>query len=57
LVFAANPAATCVDTQVQFAGAKSFRQAWGKGEAAVEGDTLALKLEPYSIQIWEVARD
>jgi beta-galactosidase len=57
LLFAANPAAMCIDTQVQFAGAKSFHQAWGKGEAAVEGDTLALKLEPYSIQIWEVAHD
>jgi beta-galactosidase len=57
LLFAANPAATCIDTRVKFAGAKSFRQAWGKGEVAVEGDTLALTLEPYSIQIWEVARD
>ena len=57
LLFAANPAATCISTQVKFVGAKSFRPAWGAGEAAVEGETLAVTLEPYSIQIWEVARD
>lgn len=57
LLFIANPTGLHRETVVRFPGVLHLQRIWGEAwNCSGEGE-LALKLEPYTVEIWEVSRD
>jgi beta-galactosidase len=54
LLFLANPSAQHLDAQLTFAGARTFRSAWGEAPTIQAADSTTVSLRAYSMQIWEV---
>jgi beta-galactosidase len=57
LLFVANPGELQRETVIRFPGKRRLRKVW-KEECNRSGEgTIALQLEPYTVQIWEVLHD
>lgn len=57
LLFAVNPTAQPITTELSFDGPHTFKPAWG-GKAQLQGDSMvSLTVPAYSVQIWEVGHD
>jgi hypothetical protein len=54
LLFLANSSARNLEAQLTFAGARTFRSAWGESPALSGEDRAAFTVRAYSVQIWEV---
>ena len=57
LLFAANPTARQRETAVRFPGSRRLRRVWKEACHDPEGETTVLRLDPYTVQIWEVLHD
>lgn len=54
LLFVANPTASQRETVLRFPGTRRLRGVWRTGEMCEGEGEISMKLEPYSVQIWEV---
>jgi hypothetical protein len=54
LLFLANSSAQDLEAQLTFAGARTFRSAWGDPHTLSSEDRAAFTVPAYSVQIWEV---
>jgi len=57
LLFLANPTAQHQETAIHFSGPRRFTNVWSEFFSCCEHETMALELEPYTVQIWEVHHD
>ena len=57
LLFLANPTPQVQETVIRFSGPRCFRGIWN-GPSTCHGDgAVGVKLEPFTVQIWEVCHD
>jgi beta-galactosidase len=54
LLALANSAAQALEAQVTFAGAHTFRSAWGEAQTKSSENAAVFSVPGYSVQIWEV---
>lgn len=57
LLFLANPTACPRETLLRFSGSRCLRSVWGEPCNRSEEGAIAMQLEPYTVQIWEVLHD
>jgi beta-galactosidase len=57
LLFAANPTAESLVTNLSFTGTQTFKPAWPSAPELTGTDSATLTLPPYTVYIWEVSHD
>lgn len=56
LLFISNPSTDSVCTQMRFHNSRTFTSVWGPPSVESATSALELALEPYQVQVWQVAQ-
>ncbi len=57
LLFLANPTSLQRETALRFSGSRRLKRVWGEACHCSGEGAIAVQLEPYTVQIWEVLHD